>query len=27
LDRSIFMKMEDYIRIAKPQLVSIALRG
>jgi Ala-tRNA(Pro) deacylase len=27
LDRSIFMKMEDYIRIAKPQLVPIALRG
>jgi Ala-tRNA(Pro) deacylase len=27
LDRSIFMKMEDYIRIAKPQLVQIALRG
>lgn len=27
LDRSIFMKMEDYIRIAKPQLVKIALRG
>lgn len=26
LDRSIFMKMEDYIRIAKPQLVKIALR-
>jgi Ala-tRNA(Pro) deacylase len=27
LDRSIFMRMEDYIRIAKPQLVKIALRG
>ena len=27
LDRSIFMKMEDYIRIAKPQMVKIALRG
>ena len=27
LDRSIFMNMEDYIRIAKPQLVRIALRG
>jgi Ala-tRNA(Pro) deacylase len=27
LDRSIFMKMEDYLRIAKPQLVKIALRG
>jgi Ala-tRNA(Pro) deacylase len=27
LDRSIFMKMEDYFRIAKPQLVKIALRG
>jgi len=27
LDRSIFMRLEDYIRIAKPQLVSIALRG
>jgi Ala-tRNA(Pro) deacylase len=27
LDRSIFMKLEDYIRIAKPQLVLIALRG
>jgi Ala-tRNA(Pro) deacylase len=27
LDRSIFMKMQDYIRIAKPQLVSIALRA
>jgi Ala-tRNA(Pro) deacylase len=27
LDRSIFMKMEDYIRIAKPELVKIALRG
>jgi Ala-tRNA(Pro) deacylase len=27
LDRSIFMKLHDYIRIAKPQLVGIALRG
>ncbi len=27
LDRSIFMKMEDYIRIAKPQLVNIATRA
>jgi Ala-tRNA(Pro) deacylase len=27
LDRSIFMKLEDYIRIAEPQLVGIALRG
>lgn len=27
LDRSIFMKLDDYIRIAKPQLVGIALRG
>ncbi len=27
LDRSIFMKLADYIRIAKPQLVRIALRG
>ena len=27
LDRSIFMKLEDYIRIARPQLVKIALRG
>jgi Ala-tRNA(Pro) deacylase len=27
LDRSIFMKLGDYIRIAKPQLVKIALRG
>jgi Ala-tRNA(Pro) deacylase len=27
LDRSIFMKLEDYIRIAKPQMVRIALRG
>lgn len=26
LDRSIFMKMEDYFRIAKPQVVNIALR-
>jgi Ala-tRNA(Pro) deacylase len=27
LDRSIFMKRDDYIRIAKPQIVPIALRG
>lgn len=27
LDRSIFMKLEDYIRIAQPQLAKIALRG
>jgi Ala-tRNA(Pro) deacylase len=27
LDRSIFMKLSDYTRIAKPQLVKIALRG
>jgi Ala-tRNA(Pro) deacylase len=27
LDRSIFMKMDDYIRVAKPELVKIALRG
>jgi Ala-tRNA(Pro) deacylase len=27
LDRSIFMRLEDYIRIATPQLVPIALRG
>ncbi len=27
LDRSIFMKLADYIRIAKPQLVKIALRS
>ena len=27
LDRSIFMKLDDYIRIAKPQIVIIALRG
>jgi len=27
LDRSIFMKLDDYIRIAKPVLVKIALRG
>lgn len=27
LDRSIFMRLEDYIRIAKPQIASIALRG
>jgi Ala-tRNA(Pro) deacylase len=27
LDRSIFMKLEDYIRIAKPQITGIALRG
>ena len=27
LERSIFMKMDDYFRIAKPQEVKIALRG
>lgn len=27
LDRSIFMKREDYFRIAQPQLVKAALRG
>ena len=27
LDRSIFMKLNDYIRIAKPQLIKIALHG
>lgn len=27
LDRSIFMQLDDYIRIARPVLVSIALRG
>jgi Ala-tRNA(Pro) deacylase len=27
LDRSIMMKLDDYIRIARPQLVSIAQRG
>jgi Ala-tRNA(Pro) deacylase len=27
LDRSIFMKLDDYIRIAKPQFAKIALRG
>ena len=27
LDRSIFMNLEDYIRIARPQLVSIALQS
>ena len=27
LDRSIFMDLADYIRIAKPQLVKIALQG
>lgn len=27
LDRSIFMKLEDYLRVAKPQIVKIALRG
>jgi Ala-tRNA(Pro) deacylase len=26
LDRSIFMKLDDYIRIAKPQIAKIALR-
>ncbi len=27
LDRSIFMKRDDYIRIARPQITQIALRG
>jgi Ala-tRNA(Pro) deacylase len=27
LDRSIFMRLDDYIRIAKPQIAKIALRG
>ncbi len=27
LDRSIFMKMEDYLRIAKPRLIKIAARA
>jgi Ala-tRNA(Pro) deacylase len=27
LDRSIFMKMEDYFRLVNPQLVKIGLRG
>jgi Ala-tRNA(Pro) deacylase len=27
LDRSIFMKLDDYLRIAKPQIIQIALRG
>ncbi len=27
LDRSIFMKLDDYIRIAKPQFLNIVLRG
>lgn len=27
LDRSIFMKLDDYLRIAKPQIAKIALRG
>jgi len=27
LDRSIFMRLDDYLRIAKPQFVKIALRG
>jgi Ala-tRNA(Pro) deacylase len=27
LDRSIFMRLEDYLRIAKPHLVKIALRA
>ena len=27
LDRSIFMRLDDYLRIAKPQLQGIALRG
>ncbi|HLO27489.1 MAG TPA: YbaK/EbsC family protein [Anaerolineales bacterium] len=27
LDRSIFMKLDDYLRVAKPQLTKIATRG
>jgi Ala-tRNA(Pro) deacylase len=27
LDRSIFMSLKDYLRIAKPQILNIALRG
>jgi Ala-tRNA(Pro) deacylase len=27
LDRSIFMKLDDYLRIAKPQMARFALRG
>ena len=27
LDRSIFMKLDDYLRIAKPHMAKIALRG
>ena len=27
LDRSIFMRLEDYIRIAKPQITQMSLRG
>jgi Ala-tRNA(Pro) deacylase len=27
LDRSIFMKSDDYVRVAKPQLARVALRG
>src|SRR5215216_7073003 len=27
LDRSIFMKLDDYLRIAKPQMVKIAIRS
>jgi Ala-tRNA(Pro) deacylase len=27
LERSIFMKLDDYLRIAKPQITQIALRG
>lgn len=27
LDRSIFMRLDDYIRIAKPHITQIALRG
>ena len=27
LDRSIFMRLDDYLRIAKPQLAKIAVRG
>jgi len=27
LDRSVFMRLDDYIRIAKPKIIKIALRG
>jgi hypothetical protein len=26
LDRSIFMRSEDYVRIARPQLISISMQ-